>query len=75
MRLAIRKFIIYPIMDRIFNYKQKHSNIQPMEIECAAHPATSDRLKKLDLNPSKDIVVRTMPYYEWLKYIRHECTR
>jgi len=67
MELAIRKFIIYPIMDRIFNYKQKPSNIQPMKIECTAHPATSKKLQCLD--------VRSITYDDWLKYIRHECTR
>ena len=67
MRLAIRKFIIYPIMDRIFNYKQKHSNIQPMQIECTAHPATNKKLQRLD--------VRNITYDDWLKYIRYECTR
>ena len=61
MRLAIRKFIIYPIMDRIFNYKQKPSNIQPMKVRLASHPATSKKLQELD--------IRTITYDEWLKYI------
>ena len=54
-------------MDRIFNYKKRPSNIQPMKIECTAHPATSKKLQLLD--------VRSITYDDWLKYIRHECTR
>ena len=61
MKLKFRKFILYPIMDRIFNYKTKPSNLQPMGVELGAHPATSKKLIKLD--------IRNMSFEEWGKYI------
>jgi|TARA_R110001606_G_scaffold391864_1_gene560284 hypothetical protein len=67
MRLKFRKFILYPIMDKLFNYKTKPSDIQPMGVRVASHPATSKKLQELD--------IRTITYDEWLKYIIHECTR
>jgi len=67
MRLKFRKFVLYPIMDKLFNYKTKPSNIKPMQIECAAHPATSKKLQSLD--------VRNITYDDWLKYIKYEFTR
>ena len=67
MRLKFRKLILYPIMDKLFNYKTKPSNLQPMNVELGAHPATSKKLQLLD--------VRSITYDDWLKYIRHECTR
>jgi|TARA_R110000744_G_scaffold352445_1_gene458532 hypothetical protein len=67
MRLKFRKFILYPIMDKLFNYKTKPSDIQPMGVRVASHPATSKKLQELD--------IRTITYDEWLKYIIHEYTR
>ena len=67
MRLKFRKFILYPIMDKLFNYKTKPSDIQPMKVRVASHPATSKKLQELD--------IRTITYDEWLKYIIHEYTR
>lgn len=64
MRLKFRKFILYPIMDKLFNYKTKPSDIQPMKVRVASHPATSKKLQELD--------IRTITYDEWLKYIIHE---
>ena len=62
MKLKFRKFILYPIMDRIFNYKTKPSNLQPMGVELGAHPATSKKLQELD--------VRTITFDNWIKHIK-----
>ena len=64
MKLKFRKFILYPIMDLIFNYKTKPSNLQPMGVRLASHPAPSKKGKDLDL--------RTMPFEDWMIYIIRE---
>ena len=64
MRLKFRKFILYPIMDKLFNYKTKPSDIQPMGVRVASHPAASKKLQELD--------IRTITYDDWLKYIIYE---
>ena len=61
MRLKFRKFILYPIMDLIFNYKTKESKILPMSVELGAHPATSKKLQELD--------IRTITYNDWTNYL------
>ena len=61
MRLKFRKFILYPIMDKLFNYKTKPSYLAPMSVRLASHPATSKKLQELD--------VRTITYEDWIKYI------
>ena len=61
MRLKFRKFIFYPIMDLIFNYKTKPSYLTPMSVRLASHPATSKKLQELD--------IRTIMYDDWMKYI------
>lgn len=64
MRLKFRKLILYPIMDKLFNYKTKPSNLQPMNVELGAHPATSKKLQELD--------IRTITYDDWIKHINYE---
>ena len=61
MRLKFRKFILYPIMDLIFNYKTRPSNLHPMSVELGAHPATSKKLQELD--------TRNITYDDWIKHI------
>ena len=61
MRLKFRKFILYPLMDLIFNYKTRDSRLYPMSVELGAHPATSKKLQELD--------VRTITYDDWMKHI------
>ena len=61
MKLKFRKFILYPLMDLIFNYKTRPSNLQPMGVRLASHPATSKKLQELD--------IRTIMYNDWIKYI------
>jgi len=62
MKVKLRKFILYPLMDLIFNYKTKESYLYPMSIELGAHPTTSKKLQELD--------VRTITYDEWIKHIK-----
>ena len=62
MKLKFRKFILYPIMDLIFNYKTRPSNLQPMNVKLGAHPATSKKLQELD--------IRTITYEDWIKHIK-----
>ena len=65
MKLKFRKFILYPLMDLIFNYKTRVSNLQPMSVELGAHPARNRKLKKFD--------IRYITYNDWIRYIkRHE---
>ena len=62
MRLKFRKFILYPLMDLIFNYKTKPSYLAPMSVRLASHPATSKKLQELD--------VRTITYEDWMKDLK-----
>jgi len=62
MRLKFRKLILYPIMDKLFNYKTRPSYLAPMSVRLAAHPATSKKLQELD--------VRTITYEDWIKEIK-----
>jgi len=62
MRLKFRKLILYPIMDKLFNYKTRPSYLAPMSVRLAAHPATSKKLQELD--------VRTITYKDWIKEIK-----
>jgi len=64
MILKFRKLILYPIMDKLFNYKTKPSNLQPMNVKLGAHPATSKKLQELD--------IRTITYDDWIKHINYE---
>ena len=64
MRLKFRKLILYPIMDKLFNYKTKPSYLAPMSVRLASHPAPSKKGKDLDL--------RTMPFEDWMIYIIRE---
>jgi len=64
MILKFRKLILYPIMDKLFNYKTRPSNIQPMEVRLTSHPATSKKLQELD--------IRTITYDDWIKHINYE---
>ena len=61
MRLKFRKFILYPLMDLIFNYKTRESRLYPMSVKLGAHPATSKKLQELD--------VRNITYDDWIKHI------
>ena len=62
MRLKFRKLILYPIMDKLFNYKTRPSYLAPMNVRLGAHPATSKKLQELD--------VRTITYEDWIKEIK-----
>tara|TARA_R110002020_G_scaffold436381_1_gene646599 strand:- start:2373 stop:2576 length:204 start_codon:yes stop_codon:yes gene_type:complete len=62
MRLKFRKLILYPIMDKLFNYKTRPSYLAPMSVRLAAHPATSKKLQELD--------TRTITYEDWIKEIK-----
>ena len=64
MKLKFRKLILYPIMDKLFNYKTKPSYLLPMNVELGAHPATSKKLQELD--------IRTITYEDWIKHINYE---
>ena len=64
MRLKFRKLILYPIMDKLFNYKTRPSYLAPMSVRLAAHPATSKKLQELD--------IRTITYDDWIKHINYE---
>ena len=64
MRLKFRKLILYPIMDKLFNYKTRPSYLLPMNVKLGAHPAVSKKLQELD--------VRTVTYDEWMKHINYE---
>ena len=63
MKLKFRKFILYPLMDLIFNYKTRDSRLYPMSVELGTHPATSKKLQELD--------VRTITYDDWISYIMY----
>ena len=62
MRLKVRKFILYPLMDLIFNYKTRDSRILPMYTFLAEHPATSSNAILHDC--------RTITYEDWIKHIK-----
>ena len=64
MKLKFRKFILYPIMDKLFNYKQKYSNIKPMHTYLAVHPQKSKEAIEQDL--------RTVTFEDWMIYIIRE---
>ena len=64
MKLKFRKFILYPIMDKLFNYKQRYSNIKPIHTYLAAHPTPSIRGIREDL--------RTITFEDWIIYIIRE---
>ena len=64
MKLKFRKFVLYPIMDKLFNYKTKPSNIKPMNTILSAHPVTTERGIAYDL--------RTITFEDWILMIIRE---
>ena len=67
MRLKFRKFILYPLMDLIFNYKTKHTQEIDIDggVRLGAHPAKNRKLRELD--------IRYMLFNDWIRYIKcHE---
>ena len=64
MRLKFRKFILYPLMDLIFNYKTRRTQGINIDggVKLGVHPATSKKLQELD--------VRTITYDNWIKHIK-----
>ena len=64
MKLKFRKFILYPLMDLIFNYKTRRTQGIDIDggVRLGAHPATSKKLQELD--------TRSITYDDWIKYIK-----